>query len=297
LVNRKRSKSHDIDFAPLEELFREEVFRFLLKKGNRSAHVRNRVTGASRSRASHDAAKPAQQSDGGIIGLSLKDLHPFPDMSRAEKISIGLRAFVLAVSVVLGGCQGYLNRRSLDLADIPSAKLCLGLGLVVAARATQAVQVGVGFTSAAHGGMMTWRGGTIGRREVTYSPTSLECGVAPVFYWRTAYDVHKRVVAQERFVVPGLIYVSKWDPLLIEPNEEKWHLALFDRKDVDTAYDRRLYDVGVSLHLFLFGFECDVDLFEIADFLLGIVGIDIAQDDVDATASEGGDPAAGGAPR
>jgi len=116
--------------------------------------------------------------------------------------------------------------------------------------------------------------------------------VAPLWHFRLVADGQRgRYYWGEREILSGQFRVEyegegrKVRPATA-PANEFWSW-LPDYKAFNEYYDRRLYDIGCSVHLIAIGVEVDFSLFELADFLCGLVGLDPAGDQVRSEQSSG----------
>ncbi|MFO0984723.1 MAG: hypothetical protein U1E76_23865 [Planctomycetota bacterium] len=144
----------------------------------------------------------------------------------------------------------YLEDRGWDLMDLFSARLTVGPGLRVSARATEVLQAGIGSTgpdatgAAAQTAFPAYQVGWIRRQGGVWRVRIAEAGVSLLYYFGEA------------------------DGIGIMGNKVK-----FGEKD------RGFFDVGFAVHAALAGVEAETRLDEIADFLLGWFGFDIMHDD------------------
>lgn len=179
-------------------------------------------------------------------------------------------ALILAACVVplVNGCA-YMQDRGNDFIDIWSVGSGVGLG--ASARATHYVQSGFLGTAT------TVR--TLGRNVL---PTYGVCGEggflgAPIFHYRSASPTD--FTSTSRLHVLGCTLMTPEDPDAVARygDPRSWSFVP-DRHEYQEEFDRRLYDIGLSLYL-LIGFDFDFNAFEFADFTSGWFNVDIGEDD------------------
>lgn len=178
------------------------------------------------------------------------------------------RTSLLASLVLLfGGCS-YLKNRANDVFDVIRFDIGVDFGLYAAARATDFAAVAFGAKGTPAHGMV----GVHGRFAVRYGTLSVGVGpwilgerldVEPVALLggESAYD-------RAQDVVPGQMLVL---PLLGVEHAPDWSLEQRGLRVADAGADVTVGLVGIGL-----GFSPG----EFLDLLLGVVGIDLAGDDV-----------------
>jgi hypothetical protein len=165
-------------------------------------------------------------------------------------------AWAITLSTAVG-CETLVNYpvdRAMDLADVAGINFYWGQGGLAHARATKIVQGGVG---AFDGDIFKLGNRSYGLVEEMRSEAGL-----PLFYF-TAYD---------RKPVPecsSALFVTENSNL---EGLGKAHYNLTDKQD------RGFYELGIDVALFA-GVGFSIDFFQVLDFTLGWVGIDIAKDD------------------
>ncbi|MGH7151383.1 MAG: hypothetical protein ACREIU_11830 [Planctomycetota bacterium] len=161
----------------------------------------------------------------------------------------------LALALCAPGCGAtWLGDRARDFGQILDADLSLGPGVRGYAGASPLAEVGLGSTNARHAGL---RDGFLG----TWTEERSELGVGPLFLHEVELrDASRSIVGHRtaRFGEPGF-----------DPDPFEW----------ETATDRRWLDVGIGGHLYL-GASVEIRLFELLDFAGGLLGLDLAGDDV-----------------
>jgi hypothetical protein len=159
-----------------------------------------------------------------------------------------------------GGIGTYFRDRANDFVDIFSLSLSLGFGAIVNVRATQFVQCGGLFFDGSKVGFM-------GRQAGTWTHSECEMGI-PGFYIRSVE------------IMPDGKSVKR----ICTDRGQSWFFQLCGDEGVpyDYNYDRRLWQVGASVHAILLGIDFSVDLKELLDFLLGWSTLDIANDDTNS---------------
>ncbi len=175
-------------------------------------------------------------------------------------------AEVLAIVLLFTGCTSmYWKDRGKDLVDPFGFGFGSG-GLGFNVRATHFVQVGFG-------GELDFerRFRFLGRDVDWPGYTAFEAGVAPLGYIRAYED--GGVDATSRGVLFGRTFGRTGD-------DGSRELSVFApaRSDYFAGYDRRLFDIGVSVRV-LIGGDVEFNPFELVDFVLGFFGADIADDD------------------
>ncbi len=178
------------------------------------------------------------------------------------------RLLLLAAALSTTGCASYWGNRVRDLGDVFGFGI-LGGGFGASARATHFVQAGLHFD-------MNWeRQVRFVGREARFEPVNAsEVGIAPIAYFRGQFEPDDTV----RAMVLGRTYVSNRD-------EEPERSFVPSRERCEKGYDRRLWDVGVSVHGII-GFDLEVNLLELGDFFLGWFGLDPLGDDEGAPLPE-----------
>jgi hypothetical protein len=157
---------------------------------------------------------------------------------------------ILVVSTC--GCAGYLQDRLKDASEIVELGVGYSKGLTLNLRATKLAQVGVG----------SYSGDWAGLREgclCTWSEERTEFGLTPFLY----HEVFRK---SDRLV-------DIRHPLMWDPGYETFLNDLF------LVTDRGFFEVGVTANIVVFGVDAAVELAEVADFLTGLVGIDLLEDD------------------
>ena len=142
----------------------------------------------------------------------------------------------------------WLADRGRDLVDVASLRVALGPGLLVHARATPWIAAGwgmLGRSEAWAGGfeMKVYRVGWSGRTGGVWTERRAEMGLSSFYYCEA-----------EPTVLAGTI-------------------------DVFPPEDRRTFDIGAELHLALVGAAAEVRPDEALDFVLGLFGVDLLDDD------------------
>jgi hypothetical protein len=141
----------------------------------------------------------------------------------------------------------YLSARGLDLLDIVSARIAMGPGLLAHARATRFIAAGVGLL----GKPEPWGGfefkkyglGWVLREGGLWTERRAEIGISTFYYCES-------------------------EPHLLGGNR-----ATFEPES------RGLFDFGGELHLFLVGAAAEVRPDEAIDFVTGLFGFDLLDDD------------------
>lgn len=149
----------------------------------------------------------------------------------------------------------WLRARALDLVDVASARVAVGPALLVHARITRFVQVGVGHVGRLEGVKAGFRlpvhflGWTSAREGGLWTERRAEFGLGPAYVCEA--EVH----------------------------------SLFGNVSRGPPETRGPWDIGAALHLALAGLEVDVRPLEALDFLAGLVGADPSGDDPGGSAS------------
>ncbi|MCX7702634.1 MAG: hypothetical protein N2234_00810 [Planctomycetota bacterium] len=180
---------------------------------------------------------------------------------------------VLLVLLFFCGCASmgqYFADRGNDLLDVFGLNFSYGAGLLLNVRATQFVQVGmVGFSGA--------RVGFCGRHCFLWGEESIELGIAPFLYGRFLS------LNPLSSGMPEVEDVLRGQSLIVTIYRDDYE------KSFDEAYDRRLFDFGVTFHFFLIGFEAFFNPVEAIDFVLGLfTTVDISGDDGEKKSEEKG---------
>lgn len=156
------------------------------------------------------------------------------------------------ICIWAGGCAGYFRDRLKDASEMFECGAGYSMGVTVNARVTKLVQAGVG----------GYTGEWAGLREgsfATWSEERTEFGVTPFYY----HEVFRKS--------DGLIDIHH--PLLWDAGHEQFLNDLF------LITDRGFFEVGLTVNTILVGIDISVELAEVADFVTGLVGIDILSDD------------------
>jgi hypothetical protein len=194
--------------------------------------------------------------------------------------------FLLAsIPFVGSGCAFgvYMKNRYKDLCDVVSFSAGAGLGSHI--QVTHYVQTGlqsnwarvrvVGPSPLPPLWFIGGEGLGMARRIDTPTGPSLEYGLAPIFHFRAA-SLDKD---ETRTILLGKTLMD-WKK---DANYKRWYRSdiwsFFPSiKEYESKYDRRFFDVGLSLYLGL-GLEAYVNPMEVVDFLYGWFGLDISDDD------------------
>jgi hypothetical protein len=157
------------------------------------------------------------------------------------------------------GVGRYFGNRGMDLVDIFSLRLTAGPGLRISARVTEVLQVGVGMTGP----------------DVSSAAQPTAFPAYQVGWLRREGGVWRARIAEAGF---SLLYYfgSEGTPIM-------------GSKTRFGEQDRGFFDVGFAVHAAVVGAEAEVRLDEIADFLLGLVGIDFMRDDAEAPGTSASD--------
>ena len=155
-----------------------------------------------------------------------------------------------------GGIGVYLKDRCNDFADIFSLSLSTGVGVLLNARATQAIQAGGFFFGGA-------RLGFIGRHAGGWSEEVFEMGI-PGFYARSVK------------IIPSGDFMERMNT---ERGQALWIFAGDEGVSYNTGYDRKFWQVGLTAHALFLGLDFSVNLKELLDFILGWTTLDISRDD------------------
>ena len=179
-------------------------------------------------------------------------------------------ALILAASVVplVNGCA-YLHDRGADFVDMWSVGAGAGLG--ASARATNYVQSGYLATAT------TFR--TLGRNVLPIYGASGEGSFlgAPIFHYRSVSTSEFSNTARLHVLGCTLLTPEDADAAARYADPATWSFVP-DRHAYQEGFDRRPWDVGLSLYL-LIGFDIDFNPFEFADFVSGWFTADIGEDD------------------
>lgn len=193
---------------------------------------------------------------------------------------------ILLVFLSSSGCASvgrYFADRGNDFLDIFGLNVSYGAGVLVNVRATQFAQVGlVAFSGA--------RFGFNGRRCLSWYEESIEIGISPFYYGREVStasmssnmpEIHQ--VMRVYTLLGPIFALFETEESDVTPQSEKGSFAIIFREDgdksFDEAYDRRLFDIGFSVHCLLVGIEVFVNPAEAIDFVLGLFTIDLSGDD------------------
>jgi hypothetical protein len=154
--------------------------------------------------------------------------------------------------VMTSGCAGYFQDRLKDASEILELGVGASKGFTLNVRATKAAQVGVG----------AYSGDWVGLREgsiCSWKEERIEFGLTPFYY----HEVFRK---SERLV--DIHHPMMWDP--------GYETFL---NDFFLITDRGFFEVGATLNLIYVGVDVAVELAEAADFLTGLFGLDILDDD------------------
>lgn len=181
------------------------------------------------------------------------------------------------------GCT-YLTNRGNDFLDIFHCKFTFGPGALVSARITKGLAGGLGML------LNVQKYGLKGRGVGHWEEYRIEGGLTALgapFYFK---EVRRTFVSGNHYLKEDIetpqekktriypVSLSGWIPLKTgdletdDPNANLANVNAFVR-------DRRPTEVGVTAHVLFVGVDMGVDLIEVADFLAGLVGIDIQGDD------------------
>lgn len=151
----------------------------------------------------------------------------------------------------------YLKDRLLDFWDIFGFKFHAGQGFLIHARATKLIEFSLGY---AEGPKLGFKGRQMGYWEEVRS----EFGLNAVFLITLMNTSYKTPLVCNSF--------------MFDAEAEAKAKA---RSDIDVYRedDRQLASVGVCFFVGFFGFDIEVQLMELFDFLFGIATIDISKDD------------------
>ncbi|HET6205049.1 MAG TPA: hypothetical protein VFI25_19830 [Planctomycetota bacterium] len=161
----------------------------------------------------------------------------------------------LALLALAPGCgTTWLADRARDFGQILDLDLSAGPGLRAYAGASHVAEVGWGSTSALHAGL---RDGFAG----SWREERSELGIGPLF-------LHEVDIREGSHGIVGHRTARFGEPGF-DSHPFEW----------ETTTDRRPLDLGLGAHLY-FGASLELRLFELADFLAGLFGLDLAGDDV-----------------
>ncbi len=160
---------------------------------------------------------------------------------------------VATLSLSVCGCKSYMKDRAADFLDIGGLEVSAGLQVGANVRATKFAQVGL---LGATGDCVAWDGRTFAQFEENRQ----EVGIS-LFYHNYA----------ERAVTRCNKAYRENDGFATEANEE-WYDAL-------RVHDRGFFEVGGRVGLGFLGIDAHLDVFQIADLIFGLVGIDMGRDD------------------
>jgi hypothetical protein len=188
--------------------------------------------------------------------------------------------FMLAAAAFAGsGCslvQNYAADRFNDLADVVSAGVGLGYGFDARLHVSDLFYPCIGWSETK---MVGLRGRNIGTwREAHYGfPCAQAAGIYYYFFtdnknlWRLVYTYHNW---EERdYSNPILIPKSLLYDLAISP------FGSYDSTLTDSEYPADTWVIGAGFTLF-FSMDFGLNLYELVDFALGFVTIDIVGDDI-----------------
>jgi hypothetical protein len=188
-------------------------------------------------------------------------------------VAMGLprwRALILLALLPLAGCAHYWRDRARDFAD-PVGLRFIGSGLGASVRATHFVQAGLLGVFSVEG----HNPGIMGRKCRLGAPPyqAFEAGLAPLAYLRRADGEARAIVLGRSFLAGGAGTEES-------PAPGRWTF-LPGRKLYSGGYDRRLFDFGAGVYLFL-GLDLSFNPAELLDLILGFTGLDLLGDDGEA---------------
>ncbi len=229
----------------------------------------------------------ATYGDSPFSGESVGEMHWLHGL-RLRMLRTFLRSvLIVCIGFLIVGCAEYCKARVLDFQDISGIRLSYGFGLRFNVRCTQYLQSGAGFMwPAPHGFVLGGhKYGYLGRNVGHFAESSLEFGVAPLWHWRFVSDENDgrdysgyRTFTLGRATMRHRGYWCREMEIVKYADDEPFW---FPKRSVfDACYDRRLWDCGLSGHVGVVGVEVDFSVLELADFLLGVFGVDILGDDV-----------------
>ena len=184
-----------------------------------------------------------------------------------SQFRVVLWLFFFGTTVFSSGCV-YTKNRLRDAADVFGVGAGLGYGASV--RATEYLQSAGLFRA---GGFKT-----VGRTVYPRLYVAGEYGLAPIFHFRASHVDEQTKESRAMVLGKTLLDASDRDAWHQWYDGSKW--SFFPKpSEFSHNYDRRFLDLGVSLYLIV-GFDLDLSVIELVDFLLGLVGLDACQDDL-----------------
>jgi len=150
------------------------------------------------------------------------------------------------------GCAGYLGDRLKDASEMVEAGAGLSSGVALNVRLTKIAQAGFG----------SYTGRWAGLKEGSFAAwdeTRMEAGFSP-FYLHELYRKSETLV--------DIHHPRPWEPGFRSYLNDQFLLT-----------DRGFCEVGLTLNFLFFGLDAAVDLAEVADFAVGLFGLDLLDDD------------------
>ncbi len=193
-------------------------------------------------------------------------------------------ALLLLLPVLLAsGCAGLTGRRDVgswfeargaDVMDVFGVRLGVGVGVGAFVRATEYAQLGFMVRGPSEATLV---GASETSRSDSFRVRSVPCLELGTIgrYGGLWYDSTREVM------LPGW---SSRDAARSPIRRE----IIAGFVPVDGRLDDWRGEIGVGLHVFVFGFEAELRPFEVVDLLGGLVGYDPSGDDVPVAGSDGG---------